>query len=117
MAVIDVIEQESLAARAATLGEYLRGELNNMVGACQQLGQVRGHGLFVALEWVVDKESKTANREGAITVVNMMKDKGFLMSNAGALGNVVKIRPPLVFTREQADAFLQAFGDTVKTLP
>ena len=53
---------------------------------------------------------------GAVEVVNRLKDKGFLISNAGALGNVLKIRPPLVFGREHADSFLSAFKETLDEL-
>ena len=49
-------------------------------------------------------------------VVNRLKEKGFLMSNAGALFNVLKIRPPLVFRREHADLFLAAFEETAREL-
>ena len=49
-------------------------------------------------------------------MVNRLKDKGFLTSNAGALFNVVKLRPPLVFDREHADLFLTAFEETVREL-
>ena len=49
-------------------------------------------------------------------MVNRLKDKGFLTSNAGALRNVLKIRPPLCFDREQADAFLAAFVETLREL-
>ena len=45
-----------------------------------------------------------------------MKDKGFLIGSAGALGNVLKIRPPLVFSREHADLFLTAFGEIVEDI-
>lgn len=116
MAVLDVIEQESLASRAAELGQYLRTELSAMVQACPHLAEVRGYGLFIGLEWVVDKQSKEPDREGAVALVDAMKDKGFLMSNAGAMGNVVKIRPPLVFDKAQGDAFLQAMEETLKTV-
>ena len=49
----------------------------------------------------------------AIEVVNKLKDRGFLTSNAGAFRNVVKIRPPLVFSQRDADEFLTAFDATI----
>ena len=49
----------------------------------------------------------------AIEVVNKLKDRGFLTSNAGAFRNVVKIRPPLVFAQRDADEFLTAFDATI----
>ena len=111
MAVLDVIEQEDLLARSAKLGEYLRRELKKMQEGCEAMGDVRGCGLFVGIDWISHKVKKTADRAGAVDVANRMKEKGFLLSNAGALGNVVKIRPPLVFEQEHADEFLAAFAE------
>jgi len=67
--------------------------------------------LFIGIEWVNDQKLKVADRKGAFEVANRMKQKGFLISNAGALGNIVKIRPPLVFKQEHADLFLTAFAE------
>ncbi|HIG42893.1 MAG: aspartate aminotransferase family protein [bacterium] len=111
MAVLDVIEQDDLLNRSAMLGEQLRRELTKMQDTCEAMGDVRGCGLFVGVEWVSDRAAKTADRAGAADVANRMKDKGFLLSNAGAFGNVVKIRPPLVFQQDHADTFLEAFAE------
>jgi len=111
MAVLDVIEDENLLESSANLGEYLRSELKSLQPKCDAIGDVRGCGLFVGLEWVSDRNAKTPDRQGAVQVANAMKEKGFLLSNAGALGNVVKVRPPLVFQKEHADLFLTAFDE------
>jgi 4-aminobutyrate aminotransferase-like enzyme len=66
------------------------------------------------LEWVSDRHAKTADPQGADLIVNRLKEKGFLLSRAGILGNVVKIRPPLPFHREHADLFLSAFEETIR---
>ena len=78
------------------------------------MGDVRGRGLFIGIDWVSDRDAHTPDREGAAQIVNTLKDKGFLISNAGALGNVLKIRPPLVFRMEHADEFLGAFSEAVR---
>jgi 4-aminobutyrate aminotransferase-like enzyme len=116
MAVIDVIEAENLRENAADVGEYLRGELMKLQSRCEPMADIRGHGLFLGLEWVSDRVAKTPDRDGAVAFVNSLKDKGFLIGNAGALGNVLKIRPPLVFSREHADLFLTAFEETMGEL-
>jgi 4-aminobutyrate aminotransferase-like enzyme len=113
-AVLDVIEAEQLQQRAAEVGSYLRDRLGRI--ECEAMGDIRGSGLFIALDWVRDREAKTPDPQGSIRVVNRLKDKGFLTSNAGALFNVVKLRPPLVFEREHADHFLNAFEETVREL-
>ncbi len=116
MAVLDVIENEGLRDNVAEVGTYLKGELTRRHNDSQPIGDIRGQGLFIGLEWVSDRALKTPDREGAVRAVNRLKQKGFLTSNAGAFGNVLKIRPPLVFGREHADAFLTAFDETMAEL-
>ncbi len=113
-AVLDVIESEKLQQRVVEVGAYLRDGLAEI--ECEAIGDVRGHGLFIGLDWVSDRETRTPDPEGAKRVINRLKDKGFLTSTAGALFNVLKLRPPLVFDREHADLFLTAFEETVREL-
>ena len=112
-AVLDVIEGEQLADSVSEVGQYLKNELIALVDQCPNLAEVRGHGLFIGLEWVSDKTSNAPDVEGAIDIVNALKDRGYLTSNAGAHNNIVKIRPPLVFKQEHADGFLAAFKDCI----
>ena len=113
-AVLDVIEAEGLCQHVAELGRHLLAELKLRRDRCEAIGDVRGGGLFAAVEWVADRTAKTPDRPGALRVVEKLKDKGFLTGAAGAFGNVVKIRPPLVIQRADVDAFLAAFDDTLR---
>lgn len=115
-AVLDVLENEDLCENADRVGAYLRDRLASFPERYDAIADVRGHGLFAGLEWVSDRAAKTPDRQGAVEVANRLKDKGFLVSNAGALGNVLKIRPPLVFSRQHADLFLGAFGDVLEEM-
>ncbi len=111
MAVLDVIEDEKLLENAAQIGAFMREELKGLQQNFESMGDVRGCGLFIGIEWVSDRTSQDPDRQGAIEVANKMKEKGFLLSNAGAKGNVVKVRPPLVFKQADADLFLTAFSE------
>ena len=113
MAVLDVIERDGLRERVASVGSALKQALRDRAPRCAAIGDVRGHGLFIGIEMVKDHKGYAPDRDRAIDVVNRLKDKGFLTSNAGAYGNVVKIRPPLVFTHEHARDFLAAFDETL----
>ena len=73
------------------------------------------HGLFIGVE-MVKGQALEPDSDRAIEVVNKLKDRGFLTSNAGASRNVVKIRPPLVFSQRDADEFLTAFDATLAEL-
>ena len=108
-AVLQVIETESLVESAADVGGYLIDNLRSLQEGCEPMSDVRGHGLFIGMEWVRDRESKDPDRAGAAVIVNRLREAGFLMGQAGEFGNVLKVRPPLVFQREQADMFLEAF--------
>ena len=110
-AVLDVIEAEDLCANAADVGAMLLNGLKSLQAGCEHMGDVRGHGLFLGVEWVTNRTAKEPDRQGASRVVNAMKERGFLIGAAGAFGNVVKLRPPLVFAREHAAAFLAAFAE------
>jgi 4-aminobutyrate aminotransferase-like enzyme len=113
MAVLEVIEDENLMQNAAETGEYLFKELVKFQDRCESLADVRARGLFISLEWVSDRAAKTPDHDGAVDMVNRLKDKGFLVSTDGFLDNLIKIRPPLVFQREHADLFLSAFEETL----
>jgi len=113
MAVIDVIERDRLQENVARVGAALKAALGERRKTCAAIGDVRGHGLFIGVEMVKVGGALEPDADRAIEVVNKLKDRGFLTSNAGAFRNVVKIRPPLVFGQSQADEFLSAFDDTI----
>ncbi len=113
-AVLDVIESEKLDESVTDVGAYLCDGLRKI--ECEAIGDVRGQGLFIGVDWVSDRETKKPDPVGSKRVVQRLKEKGFLTHNAGALFNVVKLRPPLVFGREHADLFLTAFEETVREL-
>lgn len=114
-AVLDVFESEQLVRNSAEVGAYLAGRLETINRDVEHVGDTRQKGLFVAIEWVESRETKQPDRDGAVRIVNELKDRGFLIGNAGAFGNVLKLRPPLVFAQEHADQFLDAYSDVVDT--
>jgi 4-aminobutyrate aminotransferase-like enzyme len=116
MAVLDEIEERQLIASVAEVGAALKAGLDARKGAHPAIGDVRGVGLFVGVELVQPGEARAPDAKRARKVVDRLKDKGFLTGAAGAFGNVVKIRPPLVFSHDDATAFLQAWNETVAEL-
>ena len=79
----------------------------------KKVGDVRGQGLFIAIECIQGDGSSEPNKELAIEFVERMKQKGFLISNAGQFRNVLKIRPPLVFQKEHADSLCEILEETL----
>jgi 4-aminobutyrate aminotransferase-like enzyme len=116
MAVLDEIERLGLLANAAEVGALLADELERRLPLHESIGDVRAYGLFIGVEIVSDKAGKTPDAATAKRLANRLKDRGFLTSYAGKFDNVLKIRPPLVFAREHADAFLEAFDACMEEL-
>ncbi|MCD8512873.1 MAG: aspartate aminotransferase family protein [Nitrincola sp.] len=102
-AVLDVIESEQLQINAQRQGLRLRRNLDQLAGHYDCIGDIRGSGLFYGVELVKDCESFAPATELASVVVNAMRDAGVLMSATGPKANVLKIRPPLVFTEAHVD--------------
>lgn len=105
-AVLDVLEEEDLANRSALVGEWMLERLKDLLNDNVSVGDVRGKGLFIAIEWVEDRQSKIPDRNGALCVVESLKREGYLIGAAGKFGNVLKLRPPLVFDEGNASGFL-----------
>ncbi len=116
MTVLDIIEEEGLVESVAAVGAALKQALIERKDARDYIGDVRGEGLFIGIEMVKERTGKAPDRDRAIAVVGRLKDKGFLTSNAGMFGNVVKIRPPLVFSHDNAEAFLKAWDQTISEI-
>ena len=106
MAVLDVIEDERLEAHAHEVGTYLKEGLHALKKKHSLVGDVRGLGLFLGVELVRDRQSLAPAAEEAAYLVNRMRESGILLSTDGPLHNVIKIKPPLVFNRADADLLL-----------
>lgn len=102
MAVLDVIEREQLQANALEVGNHLQRGLAALAHKYPLIGEVRGQGLFIGVELVRNTALEPATAE-AKEVVNRMKQRSILLSTDGPMDNVLKIKPPIVFARENAD--------------
>jgi len=109
LAVLDVIEQEGLQENARVVGEYLVEGLHRLAEKHPCIGDIRGTGLFIAVDLVTDPESRNPDTQLAKTVVNQLKDNGILTGSIGPHSNILKLRPPMVFSRENADYMLEIF--------
>lgn len=114
MAVLDVLEDENLIANARDTGAYLQQGLRELSQRHEILGDIRGAGLFVGVELVTDRTTKAPATVATTRLVNGLRDRFILISASGPNANVLKIRPPLVFSRANADLFLETM-DTVLT--
>ncbi|MGN6175230.1 MAG: aminotransferase class III-fold pyridoxal phosphate-dependent enzyme [Streptosporangiaceae bacterium] len=111
LAVLAVIEDEALVANAAETGAYLRRGLTELAGRHPLIGDVRGEGLLFGVELADETRAPAAGHARRVT--EAMCDRGVLISATGPAGNVLKIRPPLVFQREHADLLVQTLDDAL----
>ncbi|MEO6782748.1 MAG: aminotransferase class III-fold pyridoxal phosphate-dependent enzyme, partial [Bradyrhizobium sp.] len=116
MAVLDVIAREDLVANAKIVGAYLRDGLRALATQHDLIGDVRGAGLFVGVELVADRATRRPATVETSRLVNGLRDRRVLISACGPHANVLKIRPPLVFTREHADIFLAAMDEVLSRI-
>ncbi len=103
LAVLDVIRDERLQEHALAVGDRLKQRLTALGDSYPAFGDVRGRGLFLGVELVRDRVSREPATEVATYVVERMKDHGILLSTDGPDRNVIKIKPPLPFTFQDAD--------------
>jgi len=108
-AVLDVIEDEGLTENAREIGAYLKDGLRARAETHACIGDVRGAGLFLGVEIVSDRAAKTPDATTTSAIVNGLREERVLISACSRTHNVLKIRPPLIFTRENTDQFLAAF--------
>ncbi len=116
LAVLDVIEQEALQSRARRVGEYLTRGLRALAERHALVGDVRGRGLFLGLELVRDRDAQTPAPHHATYVVERMRERGVLLSTEGPFHTVVKLKPPLVFSEDDADTVVQSMADVLSEL-
>ncbi len=108
LAVLDVIEEEGLQERARRVGDHLMRGLRSLMERHALIGDVRGLGLYVGVELVLDRASRAPAGRHAAWVVERMRDLRVLVSTDGPDHNVLKIKPPLVFDEGDADALVAA---------
>lgn len=114
LAVLKTIEKEKLIGQASEVGKILLDGISALGDRHQAIGNVRGAGLFVGVELVSDRKSRTPDRWLTSQVVNRMRQKGILLSACAMGHNVLKIRPPLVLTRDQAGMIIGVLDEALK---
>ncbi len=111
MAVLDVIEAEGLQDNAKKVGGMLLEGLDGLKRKHPLIGDVRGMGLFVGIELVTDRQTLAPASDHADRIINRVRDYGILMSTDGPMANVLKIKPPMVWTRADAERVVEVLDE------
>ena len=113
LAVLDVIARENLQQNALDIGQYIIDGLWQLAEEHDCIGDVRGSGLFLALELVSDREARTPATELAGSVVESLRERGVLTGCIGPESNILKLRSPMTLSRSNAEYFLSALKDSL----
>ena len=116
LAVLDTIEEEGLQENARVVGAHLMDGLRALQARDPRIGDVRGAGLFIGAEFVSDRDARTPDAATARAVVEAMKAQHVLLSTDGPDDNVLKIKPPIMFSRRDADECLDKLDHVLRTL-
>ena len=114
MAVLDTIDEEDLQSKALRVGNHLLERLQNLKERHQLIGDVRGRGMFIGVELVLNRETLEPAAEQASYVIERMRDRGILISTDGPLHNVLKIKPPLAFGEDDADLLVATLDQILR---
>lgn len=116
-ATLDVLLTDGLQQRALSVGGYLKSRLECLAERHSPIGYVHGRGLFYGVELVSSRTTTHPARKAARWVREHLKANGVLVASSGPLGNIIKIRPPLAFTTDDADECVDALDRALKQLP
>lgn len=114
LAVLDIIERENLQQNALEIGQYIIEGLWRLAQDHDCIGDVRGSGLFLALELVTDREARIPATEHAARVVEELRERGLLTGCIGPDSNILKLRSPMTLSESNAEYFLSALKDSLQ---
>jgi 4-aminobutyrate aminotransferase-like enzyme len=117
MATLQVVQEEGLMENARVVGEYACAGLRDLAGRHDCIGDVRGSGLFFGAEMVLDRGTKAPATAFTKRVANGMRQRGVLLNFLGIHYNVLKMRPPMVFSHADADRMLETLDAVLRDTP
>jgi 4-aminobutyrate aminotransferase-like enzyme len=115
LAVLDVIQSEKLQERAQDVGDYLKSMFVELQASLDIIGDVRGSGLFLSVELVRNRETLEPACEETSFLCTILKEKYFVLTSIdGFHENVLVVKPPMSFSRADADEFVSCFERAIR---
>ena len=115
-AVLDVLERDELIESGRVVGDYFRGRLRELMATQPLIGDVRGNGMLIGVEFVTDRDARTPATEETARLLELMRQRQVLVGHEGRDSNILKLRPPLVFRHEHVDRFIEALDGALSEL-
>jgi len=116
LSVLKVIRDEGLQENALKVGKFMKNGLNFLLKKHSLIGDVRGMGLFLGIELVQSRKTLEPAKNHAYEIAEKMKDNGILISIDGPLHNVIKIKPPIVFSESDASFYIETLNRILSNL-
>ncbi len=112
LAVLDIMEEEKLPEKAARLGDYFMKRLKELQEKYEEIGDVRGKGLMIGVEFVKDRDTKEPNKELRNKVIEEAFKRGLIILGSGT--SALRIQPPLVIKEEHIDTAVEILDEAIK---
>ncbi|XAZ33254.1 aminotransferase class III-fold pyridoxal phosphate-dependent enzyme [Paenarthrobacter ureafaciens] len=112
--LLHILRDEGLQENALHVGEYFRQQLWTLAERHPLIGDVRGQGFYSGVEFVLDRETKDPAIEETLKICDRLKDRGMLVYPTGRYWNILKLKPPMTFTRQNADTFVQVLDEVLE---
>jgi alanine-glyoxylate transaminase/(R)-3-amino-2-methylpropionate-pyruvate transaminase len=116
LATLEVIDAEHIQQSALHVGTHLKNRLLEVQERQPLIGEVRGMGLMLGVELVRDRRSKEPAGTEAAEVLELCKERGLLLGKGGLYGNVLRIKPPMCLTKDDADFLADCLDEVLEIL-
>ena len=113
LATLEVIDADGIMENARTVGGHLKERLLELQERHPLVGEVRGMGLMLGVELVRDRRSKEPATVETADVLELCKERGLLVGKGGLAGNVLRIKPPMCLTRDDADFLVDCLDEVL----
>jgi 4-aminobutyrate aminotransferase / (S)-3-amino-2-methylpropionate transaminase / 5-aminovalerate transaminase len=114
LATLEVIEEEGLLGRAAAIGEAITGRLGELQLELGGIGDVRGLGAMIGVEFVKSAADKTPDKEAVQAIIAHTRESGLILLPAGSYGNVIRLLPPLRMSDEELEEGLAKLESAIR---